>query len=109
MARHPHLSPADRERLATAIARKAWDLNQKLTELLAKQDVDLSTLDLPGEQAAGETPIERLRRYFDAVVEAQKRSRTEEFGLCVDCGEPIPLDALNEMPWRLRCVACARH
>lgn len=30
----------------------------------------------------------------------------EEYGLCLDCDEPIPLGRLELMPWALRCVRC---
>ena len=103
---HPGLTPDLRQRLAAAVARKAWELNQKLTQLLASQDVDLSTLGLGGGTGTRQSKIEKLRRYFDSVVAAQKRSHTDAFGMCLDCDEPIPVAALTEIPWRLRCAAC---
>lgn len=30
----------------------------------------------------------------------------DEFGLCLDCDEPIPLGRLELMPWAMRCVRC---
>ncbi|MBM4395940.1 MAG: hypothetical protein FJ087_09640 [Deltaproteobacteria bacterium] len=106
---HPDLAgdPALRERLAASVAKKAWDLYELLSQAMAKQDVDLSTIDLPGEVAGRrETRVERLRRYFDAVSAAQRRSRTDAFGLCTACGAPIPVPVLTETPWRARCSGC---
>ena len=104
--KHPDMTPETHDRLAKRIARKAWELNQKLTEAMSKQNATLATMDLPGEGKPGETKLERLRRYFNLVVSAQKRSRTEDYGLCLVCGEPIAAPLLEEMPWRPRCPAC---
>jgi len=100
------MTPEVRKRLASAIAKKAWDLYQLLSEAMARQNVDLSTIDLPGEKHPGESKIERLRRYFNMVTAAQRRSTTDDFGLCLACGGPIPLPLLQEMPWREYCPAC---
>jgi RNA polymerase-binding transcription factor DksA len=104
--KHPGMDPATLDRLSRRIARKAWELNQRLTEAMSKQNATLATLDLPGEGKPGETPLERLRRYFNLVVAAQKRSRTEDYGLCTSCAEPIAPAILEEMPWRPLCPKC---
>lgn len=105
---HPGLTDESRARLSAAIAKKAWDLYELLSRAMAKEDVDLPTIEVPGDGKArpGESKVERLRRYFDAVSAAQRRSRTDEFGICEACGGPIPLVELEERPWRLRCQAC---
>lgn len=100
---HPELDPDLRQRLAAAVARKAWELNELLVKLLAAQKADLATLE---QARARQRKIDRLRRYFDDVVVAQKRSRTDAFGLCAECGAALPLAVLMEQPWRLRCATC---
>jgi len=106
MARHPDIDDATRARLIRETRRKTWEVNQALTEMLAGQRTTLATLKLPNERKPGETPLERLRRYFDTMVRMQQRSTTDELGLCVDCGAPIPVLALIEHPWRERCEPC---
>lgn len=34
------------------------------------------------------------------------RDDPEDFGLCADCEEEIPLKRLQAMPWAERCVGC---
>ena len=29
-----------------------------------------------------------------------------DYGVCVDCGEPIPRRRLDAIPWAVRCIAC---
>ena len=102
---HPDLDPAARERLGTACGKKAWELYQKLTELMAGRNVTLATIGLP-ENETRERKIERLRHYFDMVVAGQRRAATPEYGICPACGKPLPLLLLQETPWQERHPGC---
>lgn len=37
---------------------------------------------------------------------ARMEEDPEDFGLCIDCDEPIPLGRLKVLPWAQRCVQC---
>lgn len=43
--------------------------------------------------------LERIRMAREALAEGR-------YGLCVDCGEPIPERRLESLPDALRCVPC---
>ena len=47
-----------------------------------------------GSQRQIEAAIKRMDRYPD------------EYGLCEECEEPIPLPRLTLMPWSIHCVRC---
>ena len=40
------------------------------------------------------------------VQGALRREEGGEFGLCVQCGEPVHKKRLEAVPWAMHCVAC---
>jgi DnaK suppressor protein len=42
------------------------------------------------------------------VDEALARLDGGTFGTCVRCGNPIPLERLEALPWAARCIDCQR-
>ena len=48
--------------------------------------------------------VEELRK-IEAALE-RMTADPEEFGLCLDCDEPIPVRRLELMPWATLCVPC---
>lgn len=100
------ISNERRQRLRGDLARKGMDVNEKLTKLLAGQNVTLTTMKLPNEQKPGLKPVEKLRMYLDQIIRAQRRLGTPAFGHCVDCQIALPDAALDDSPWIERCNAC---
>jgi RNA polymerase-binding transcription factor DksA len=97
------------ERRLQAINRKGWDVAQKLIELKANQDITLEELaDLHGGEP-GATPEERLRQFLDRINAARTRLIENDYGLCLDCEEPLDDAALDETPWVERCSACVHR
>ena len=45
-------------------------------------------------------------RQLRELDEAMRRMDSPDFGLCVDCGAPIPAARLVANPAALRCIAC---
>ncbi|WP_219461096.1 TraR/DksA family transcriptional regulator [Nonomuraea rhizosphaerae] len=41
-----------------------------------------------------------------AVIEALKRLEEGTYGMCVDCGKPVPEGRLEARPEAARCVGC---
>lgn len=99
-------SAAERATYRQAVMRKGWEINQKLTALLAGQNVTMATIKLPGEEKPGLTPIEKVRLYLDLVMRARERLDTGGFGVCVDCGVEFAAAALDDTPWLERCGPC---
>ena len=50
--------------------------------------------------------LERDARELNAVAQALARMDAGQYGVCVACGEPIPLERLEAQPQAARCVAC---
>jgi DnaK suppressor protein len=47
---------------------------------------------------------EREARLAQAMEEALRRIGRGEYGMCIDCGNPIELERLRLIPWALRCA-----
>ena len=43
---------------------------------------------------------------LEEIQRALRRIESGEYGTCVDCGKPIPLERLMRSPASIRCVAC---
>jgi phage/conjugal plasmid C-4 type zinc finger TraR family protein len=41
-----------------------------------------------------------------AAQRALDRMRDGSYGLCQDCGKPLPAERLTAVPWAHRCVRC---
>jgi DnaK suppressor protein len=54
--------------------------------------------------------IENARRELTQIDAALTRMDENDYGLCVDCGLPIPLERLEALPYAIRCEEDAsRH
>jgi len=53
--------------------------------------------------------VEKLNREADLlrqVANAMDRIRTGEYGICLECGEPISARRLTALPWAALCLSC---
>ena len=93
-------------RLKKQLLKKGAEINEKLTQLLAGQRVDVESLLSGGKP--GPTPIERLR-HFMAIIDGRLRAiREGSYGKCEQCGDGLPFAQLEQVPWIDTCAACAR-
>lgn len=68
----------------------------------------LSRMDNIQNQSVVKTQLSRAQVRMVRLEEALKRvDEDEDFGLCVDCGDPIPMARLKAMPETELCVDCA--
>lgn len=68
----------------------------------------ISRMDTIVNQSVVEVQLSKARVRLARLREAVKRvDEDEEFGLCLDCGEPIPMARLKAMPETNHCVDCA--
>ncbi|WP_316897438.1 TraR/DksA C4-type zinc finger protein [Pseudodesulfovibrio indicus] len=67
----------------------------------------ISRMDTIVNQSVAETQLSKARVRLARLQEAVKRVDDEDFGLCLDCGEPIPMARLKAMPETGHCVDCA--
>ncbi len=64
---------------------------------LASDDVDKKNLE-----ALNLVESRKLQLIDNALI----RMENNRYGVCMDCGQPIPLPRLEAVPYALFCVAC---
>jgi DnaK suppressor protein len=90
----------------------------KKADLLASLRAQLDTLAGPG----GESSEDLAPVFYDQFVALQvnqldfeqlnlvaaalDRMDRENYGVCMDCGDPISNRRLRAIPWALHCIAC---
>lgn len=81
---------------------------------LSGEDAELfRDLGLTGDGALAEAEFERdvagagqVRAALIAIVAAERRLASGDYGLCEDCGDPIGFPRLEAQPAASRCVRC---
>lgn len=68
----------------------------------------ISRMDNIVNQSVAEAQLSKAKVRLVRLQEALKRvDEDEDFGLCADCGDPIPMARLKAMPETEYCVECA--
>ena len=75
-------------------------LQQPLPADFAEQAGDLENQDALGGIE------DNARREIIAIMAALNRIKLGTYGICADCGLPIPAKRLEAVPTALRCIAC---
>ena len=106
----------DRTAVAAALAAKRAELEAELADLSAPVD-DQGGISF-GKRVGDGTSIaverlsqvavhERLKDTLSDVVRAEEKLAGGSYGVCDACGEPIPAERLEALPWATLCVADA--
>ncbi len=99
---------AERERIERDLAQLRGELvdpgRDSAERLGAGSDIPVETFS----DELDEGMEEDLRASLDEVEEALRRVDEGTYGLCVDCGEPIPDKRLAALPASARCMDCQR-
>jgi DnaK suppressor protein len=106
----------DRTAVAATLAAKGAELEADLAALSAPVD-DQGGISF-GKRVGDGTSMaverlstvavhERLQDTLTEVVRAQEKLAEGSYGTCDRCGEPIPADRLDALPWATLCVADA--
>ena len=69
----------------------------------------VSRMDAINNKSVNEAALVTAKDKLKNINLALERIDDKEFGICVQCGEPIPIQRLIIMPESSRCVACARR
>ncbi|MBX9792774.1 MAG: TraR/DksA family transcriptional regulator [Burkholderiaceae bacterium] len=112
-----HLSDEQRTTLLHALQMRQHALERQMSSHLQDQsrvEFARELLQQDGDDApqrASDREVDQTlsdldRQTLAAVSEAQQRLNTDEFGLCIDCDEPIPFERLLIEPEARRCMAC---
>jgi DnaK suppressor protein len=68
----------------------------------------ISRMDTIVNQSVSEAQLSKARVRLVRLEEALRRvDSDDDFGLCIDCGDPIPPARLKAMPETRHCVECA--
>lgn len=100
------------ERIKKALLKRKDEMSHQLTSQMHEKITDGVVQDSADEvlslsmeklqSSLQQTEIDELRLIDDAVMRIQKG----EYGVCVDCGEPISERRLESFPYAARCIVC---
>ena len=67
----------------------------------------LSRMDAINNRSINQSTLNSSRHKLNMLNKAKDHIDDPEFGICADCGEPIPLGRIMIMPESNLCVHCA--
>lgn len=102
------------QKVRTRLEAKHAELQREIAGLMIKKaEWPGQEVEDRGETAQAFQEIERdqsilqnQRHLLADVEEALKRLQEGTYGRCVSCGQPIPEQRLEAIPWAVRDVAC---
>ncbi len=87
--------------------QKAIQSQEELTRPGAQQvgdDADHASRDV--DKSKNKTVVAHLKQLLAQVESARERLAAGTYGICMDCGRPIPPERLEVLPYATLCVAC---
>jgi len=73
---------------------------------IVQSNEQIEAVQLAGQREIAALALEREAESLMQVGEALKRIDDGEFGICVDCEEPISAKRLAAVPWAAYCLNC---
>ena len=73
---------------------------------IVQSNEQIETVQLAGQREFAARSLERQTKVLGEVEAALQRMRDGEFGICVDCEEPISAKRLAAVPWAAYCLSC---
>lgn len=109
------LRKGEREELKTLIEMELKSLEGQIEALREKirpvaPDCSLgrlTRLEAMGEKQVNEAVLRESELRLIRLKNALLRLDREEFGLCIECEEPIGFERLKIRPESIRCIECA--
>ena len=92
---------AKREELASRLERIKQNITSGRSADFEEQAQELENAEVV-DALGNET-----RRELSKIASALAQIRDETYGICVDCGEDIPVARLEAYPFADRCIRCA--
>lgn len=82
---------------------------EELTKPIAPDNAigRLSRMDAINNRSINQSTLNSSRHKLNMLNKALDHIGDPEFGICADCGEPIPLGRIMIMPESNLCVRCA--
>lgn len=105
--------------LRTALEEQRENLRKELVEQGADPDSDDASIDVErgfadsahstAERARLLSVMKALRANLRWVNRALPKMELGTYGTCERCGNSIPIERLEALPWAILCVDCARR
>jgi hypothetical protein len=95
------ITPEQTQILKRMLLKKGSEINAKLVEILNGKEVNIFEPLKPGE-----TKEERLRRFLALIDSRLVAIRNGSYGKCEQCGDALPFEHLEQIPW---IDTCQKH
>jgi DnaK suppressor protein len=73
---------------------------------IVQSNEQIETVQLAGQREFAARALERERESLLQIGAALRRIEEGEFGICLDCEEPISPKRLAALPWAAYCLHC---
>jgi DnaK suppressor protein len=73
---------------------------------IVQSNEQIETIQLAGQREFAARTLEREAKSLMQIGAALKRIDDSEFGICLDCEEPISPKRLAAVPWAACCLHC---
>src|ERR1700681_4762334 len=73
---------------------------------IVQSNEQIETVQLAGQREFAARTLEREAKSLRQIGAALKRIQGGEFGICLDCEEPISPKRLAAVPWAAYCLHC---
>ncbi len=111
------MNKKEQEEIAVIINEQVESVTEEIKELIEltkpiSLDASigrLSRMDAINNKAINENALREKKSILQKLERAQERYKEGKLGICLKCGNDIPLGRLKIMPYTTRCVQCAGH
>jgi RNA polymerase-binding protein DksA len=102
---------ADQQELQETIDEHLQDLEEaRLAQASGERSADPASTETGSAATVFESELSLVRNsreLLDQVEDALERLDAGTYGICTNCGKPIPAARLDALPYTTLCVACA--
>ncbi|HCG54880.1 MULTISPECIES: TraR/DksA C4-type zinc finger protein [Brevibacterium] len=103
-----HAEDSETRRLIAALSSDIKDLSAAREGDNSDDEHDPEGATLAFERSQADTLLRQSEERLSAIAQALQRLDDGCFGICTNCGNPIPEVRLEVRPYAPTCVACAR-
>ena len=102
---------AIREKIESEILRTGQEIEdlKELTKPIAPENAigRISRMDAINNKSVNEATLRKSEEKLQKLEQALQKVDRADFGICVRCKNPIPLERIMLIPQSNRCVNCA--
>jgi len=104
------MNNADMKKYRTSLMKKREEIiknsRQRDEICVVGANDEIDRIQLAGEREFAVLSMERESKILAQVGEALRRMDDGEFGVCMECEEPISTKRLAAVPWAAYCLQC---